>query len=299
MYRFAGTVVVPSEELYSDPPHLPRDKFDRSPDLRGAIGCVKPTDVLLLQLNDLELPGPSATLTTDRPRTPAGLPALWSFAELFRRAGALELDVSPWELDIGIQPYPTEHGFGRRIFVADALENGAGYAPQLGRPEVLAKVFARMSEVIAPKLEAAKHAGECDSSCPDCLRSYDNRRLHPMLDWRLALDLSELAAHRPLATERWLGSAEEEVVRFVAAFGQAVTDLQPVRLGELWGVWSESKARAAFFGHPLWRLDEAFHVDPQIDAADAAVGLGAKPGAFDLYSLRRAPQGAFRWLVGP
>ena len=81
MYRFDGTIVVPSEDLYSDPPHLPRDRFDQEPDHRGAIGCVKPTDVLLLQLGQLDLPGPIATLTTNRSRTPAGLAALWSFAE--------------------------------------------------------------------------------------------------------------------------------------------------------------------------------------------------------------------------
>jgi DEAD/DEAH box helicase domain-containing protein len=297
MYRFDGTIVVPSEDLYSDPPHLPRDRFDREPDLRGAIGCVKPTDVLLLQLSQLDLPGPIATLTTNRSRTPAGLAALWSFAELFRRAGALELDVSPGELDIGIQPYPTEQGLAHRIFVADALENGAGYATQLGREEVLARVFERIFGVIAPKLEADRHAG-CDSSCPDCLRSYDNRRLHPLLDWRLALDVSELAAKRPLQLRRWLAGAEGEVEGFVAAFKPALPDLEKVRLGELWGARSESIGRVAFFGHPLWRLDEPYHLDPQTNAIDTAKKeLGADARAFDLYSLRRTPQAAFRWLV--
>ena len=298
MYRFDRTIVVPSPELYSEAPHLPRDRFDREPDLQAAIGCVRPTDVLLLNLNRLDLPGPTEAITTDRSRTPAGQPALWSFAELFRRAGALELDVSPFELDIGVQPYPTEDGLSRRIFLADQLENGAGYAPQLGEPEVLRRVFDRIFDVIAPKLEEAHHASDCDASCPDCLRSYDNRRLHPLLDWRLALDVAELAARRPLMAGRWLDSAQADVARFVSAFGPALPDLETVQLGELWGAQSRSRGRAAYFGHPLWRLDEAFHVDEQIDAADAAKGAGAsETRAFDLYSLRRAPQNAFRWLV--
>ena len=39
-----------------------------------------------------------------------------------------------------------------------------------------------------------KHHAACASSCLDCLRSYDNRRLHGALDWRLALDMLDLLA---------------------------------------------------------------------------------------------------------
>ena len=50
-------------------------------------------------------------------------------------------------------------------------------------------------------------------SCPDCLRSWDNRRHHSGLDWRLALDMLDLAAGEPLAMQRWmplgLGLAEK------------------------------------------------------------------------------------------
>ena len=42
--------------------------------------------------------------------------------------------------------------------------------------------------------ENPAHARYCTVSCPDCLRSYDNRRLHGALDWRLALDMLDLAA---------------------------------------------------------------------------------------------------------
>jgi DEAD/DEAH box helicase domain-containing protein len=296
MYSFDGTVVVPTPDLYADPPHLPRDRFDGEPDYRGAIGAVKPTDVLLLQLGPLDLPGPMATLTTRRDRTPAGMSALWSFAEMMRRAGALELDVSPNELEIGIQPFPTEQGFSHRIFIADSLENGAGYATQLGREEVMRRVLERIGGQIAPGLEGPRHAS-CDSSCPDCLRSYDNRRLHPFLDWRLGLDLAELTSRNPLSLERWFGRSEEEASAFVAAFRPALEDLQLVQLGPLWGAHSPNRGRAVFFGHPLWRLDEPYFVDAQVDALDAARGLGAQGWPVDLFTLRRTPQVAFHRLV--
>lgn len=48
---------------------------------------------------------------------------------------------------------------------------------------------------MATKYEAENHA-TCSASCSDCLRSYDNRRLHGVLDWRLALDLAGAQARR-------------------------------------------------------------------------------------------------------
>ncbi|MGH7718797.1 MAG: DUF1998 domain-containing protein, partial [Gemmatimonadaceae bacterium] len=294
MYRFDGTVVVPSLELYAERPHLPADRFDGPPDVRGGIGSVKPTDVLILNADQVELPGPSPVITTDSTVTPAGVSALWSFAELFRRAGALELDVDPRELEIGLQPFPLEHGLGRRVFLADQLENGAGYATQLGHPDVLARVFERIFSEVSPRFEEEIHARECDGSCPDCLRSYDNRRLHPFLDWRLSLDVAELSAGQALSLDRWLVDAERLVGAFATAF-----EVESLKLGPLWGAKEKGNDRVVVIGHPLWRRDEAYWVDQQVDAADLAVHRrGAEEiAAFDLHTLARAPQNVFAWLI--
>jgi DEAD/DEAH box helicase domain-containing protein len=295
MYRFDGTFVVPSPELYGERPHLPADRFSGLPDRVGGIGAVKPTDVLILNPDQVELPGPASVVTTESSAMPAGRSALWSFAELFRRAAALELDVDPRELEIGLQPFPLEQGLGRRIFLADQLENGAGYATQLGQPDVLDRVFGRIFAEVAPKFEAEIHARECDASCPDCLRSYDNRRLHSFLDWRLALDVADLAVGHSLTISRWLGRAEPNVHTFATAF-----NVVPLHLGELWGAVEESTGRVAIFGHPLWRRDEAYWVDEQVDAADLAIqNHGAtEVAAFDLHVLGRAPQNVFAWMIG-
>src|SRR3546814_13077861 len=37
------------------------------------------------------------------------------------------------------------------------------------------------------------HACACDTSCPDCLRSYSNLAYHNLLDCRLAIDIANLA----------------------------------------------------------------------------------------------------------
>src|SRR5207248_5659809 len=120
----------------------------------GAIGAINPPDVLILNLDKLEVPGPDGRISPDARVMPAGTSALWSFAELFRIGAALELDVGSRELNIGLQPFPTEHGVSRRIFIADALENGAGYSTHLADTAVLDAVFGRIAPQIAPKYQA-------------------------------------------------------------------------------------------------------------------------------------------------
>jgi DEAD/DEAH box helicase domain-containing protein len=296
MYKFDGTVVVPAPELYSDLPRLPADRFEAEPDFRGAIGVVRPTDVLVLEPTELQIPGPHGVVTTQPEAScPAGRPALWSFAELLRTASALELDVSPAELQVGLQPYLVEDEVSRRVFLADASENGAGYSTHLGRPEVLQRVFDRISLDVQPVFEAERHASVCDSACPDCLRTYENRRLHPALDWRLALDVAELVASRPLSEARWLDGAEALMRNLGESF-----ELEALPLGELWSLRDPRSGRVAIFGHPLWRLDQAFFNAAQATAMDAARQAGAtEVRAFDLLSATRWPQSAYAWLIRP
>ena len=65
---------------------------------------------------------------------PAGTAALWSFAELLRIASTVKLDVDPREFDIGLQPIRVGDEITARLFLADSLENGAGYASFIGDP---------------------------------------------------------------------------------------------------------------------------------------------------------------------
>ena len=176
---------------------------------------------------------------------------MWSMAEMLRIASAAELDVDPRELEVGLQPYPTDHGPSRRIFVADRLENGAGYANRLGEPDALARVLDRVVDELGERYSAGRHGQECDSSCPDCLRSYDNRVLHPVLDWRLGLDLAELAAQRPLRMERWLGDGERIATGLAEAFG-----LEPGTIAGLPTLSDDGRPKTAVLCHPMWSAAE-------------------------------------------
>jgi DEAD/DEAH box helicase domain-containing protein len=294
MYRYGRSIVVPTPDLYRDLPALPQDKFEGEPDFRGAIGCVKPTDVLVMHLDNLALPGPHGVVTTSARHLPAGVPALWSFGEIFRIAGALELDIDPRELEIGLQPFPVESEIALRIFVSDSSDNGAGYSTRLAQPNIISAVFDRIAGQLAVTYEEIEHATECDSSCPDCLQSYDNRRLHSYLDWRLGLDLAAVAGGEQLPLRRWLDRAPQDVTAFAEGF-----DVTPLELGSLRGVQDPHTRRVAFFGHPLWRLDQGFWVPAQVEAADVARrdhGATAVQ-AFDLHTLTRWAHNVIAWLV--
>jgi len=294
MYRLDGTVVVPRQELYTSPPRLP-NTFTGEPDYRGAIGAVRATDVLLLTLDELGVPGPQGTISTDPAVLPAGRAALWSFAQLLRVASALELDINPMELQVGLQPASLGGHRTERIFLADFLENGAGYSTHLGRPGVMVQVFKKLlGKELHGKFESPAHSGQCDMSCPDCLRSYENRWLHPLLDWRLALDVAELVGNEPLKINRWLARSEQLVATFASSFS-----VESAQLGDLWAVHDSNTSRTAFFGHPLWRLDENYFTGEQASALlDAQTQMGGQVRAFDLYSLSRQPAKIHAWLTG-
>ena len=296
MYRADHGLEVPDQRLYVGRrgPDVP----ERDPDVVGAIGSVRRTDVLTLTLRSPEIPGPDGIVDTSRDVLPMGLSALWSFAELVRIAAGAALDVNPNELQVGLQPWRTDAGtVTRRIFIADTLENGAGYARHLGSPEVLTHVVGTVVEEIAEKIESPRHGAACDASCPDCLRSYDNRFIHPHLDWRLALDLAQLAKGDALPAERWLSRGEIITGSFVAAFGEH-TDFERMTAGELHGVTTPSTGRVAVFGHPLWRSEPEHFVETQ---RTADLRVRAKRGIkgvrfFDLTTLQRHPAKVFAWL---
>jgi len=289
MHRFDGTIVVPAPELYNETPHLPLERFEGAPDLRGAIGAVRPSDVLTLELDRLALLGGEGPLVVSEAVSSA-LSAFWSFAELLRLTGASELDVDPRELEVGLQPYPTDDGPSRRVFIADRLENGAGYANRLGEPRVLEGVLDSIVDDMGTRLSTGRHGADCDSSCPDCLRSYDNRALHPLLDWRLGLDLAELAAGRPLRTERWLSDGERIARSLADSFG-----LEPIAAGPLWGARDRETGRVAVLGHPSWASTNGAL---SVEQREAEASLADAPlRHWDLYTALRWPERLMPWLI--
>src|SRR5439155_24482802 len=106
------------------------------------------------------------------------------------------------ELKVGIRPVRSVRGVEPEIFLADALENGAGYSSHLGRPDVFSELVASVRGYLA-ELSAMGHPARCDSSCYDCLREFYNMSYHALLDWRLAADMLQLLSAEDVDLGAW------------------------------------------------------------------------------------------------
>lgn len=255
---------------------------------RAAIGAIKTTDVVLIKLVSAALPGPDGVVDVEPGHCPAAASAIWSLLELLRIGAGDELDVEPQELQAGVQPLRIGQTLTRGMFLSDALENGAGYASHLADAAVMGRVLERIRRVRAPMFEA--HADRCDSSCPDCLRSYDNRLLHSVLDWRLGLDLVDLATIGSLPIARWLHGAERSADAFVRGFASQGLQLERRQAGALTEIHAPRKGASVILSHPFWLADSAHWVRAQADAHAAARAQGANIIEFmDVWSLERRP----------
>ncbi|SER61044.1 DEAD/DEAH box helicase domain-containing protein [Pedococcus cremeus] len=256
-----------------------------------AIGEIRTTDVLTIQIRSDALP--RGFVPAQKEKTPAGRAAYWSLSEVIRRGAKRLLDVDPQELVAGL--HPMDDG-SMSVFLADALDNGAGYASELGRADVFNELVTRVRKELDDEWLDPAHAS-CTSSCLDCLRSYDNRSLHGALDWRLALDMLDLAAGGPLQFDRW------SRLGFSVAQALSSTPLLSLHLGRtemgLPYLASTVSKRAVLIGHPLWHQDQDFYVEEQVEALDELESdLGfASVELTDVYTAVRRPLAVLRWLT--
>jgi DEAD/DEAH box helicase domain-containing protein len=289
-----GSIVVQNRDLYRRT--LP-DFMQGGTDLgNAAIGEVRRTDVLLIGLDHLALPDQCIATTTSS--CPAGRGAILSFANFLRQSAKTYLDIDESELEVGLQP--TRHGgtVTSRVFLADALDNGAGYALELGAPATLRKLLEQIRDETGGRLSVADHASSCSSSCPGCLRNYENRFDHWALDWRLGLDVVDLALGESLHVSRWFQRADELMRGFRLAFkpfgilSQETIGGLPVLIN------SEGGGAAVILGHPLWR-HETDYWSSEVTTAVAAIqdrGI-SKVRVSDLYVLDRTPFRIFNLLA--
>jgi DEAD/DEAH box helicase domain-containing protein len=244
------------------------------------LGAIKTSDVLVVELKDLELP--EGAIRFD---SMAGKSALWSFSESLRRGCEAELDLPQQELEVGLHPF--RHGAvpTASIFIADALQNGAGYAVELGTEDRFERVLERVHTDLKEKWEHSGHQERCTTSCPDCLRSYDNRRLHGFLDWRLAIDAVELALGRELDLSRWFDGVQIKLDAISHANSGVIGEV----IQELWTLRNETTMRAVVLAHPLWSLEVDLLRPQQMAAQKELSSLGYQVEHFSLFDLERKP----------
>jgi DEAD/DEAH box helicase domain-containing protein len=288
-----GSIIVNDPVLYPDDVSLPTTGQSIDP---IAIGQVRTTDVLVVNLDRLSTPQGIIPTPAIPGEYLAGRAALWSFAEVLRRGCQVQLDVDPQELLVGLQPVSIDGTVTQRVFVADAAENGAGYANKLGEHDCFEAVLLDVGKELRTRWEDNSHL-ECTSSCPDCLRSYDNRRLHGALDWRLALDVAELALGSPIHEARWLNRAGVLSRSFIESFG--IYGIEQSDADELIVLLNRSSGKAVVLGHPLWRREPAWFNEQQALAYDLVQSDWGIPHVefHDLFELDRMPLRVARALL--
>ncbi|WP_068400727.1 DEAD/DEAH box helicase [Kribbia dieselivorans] len=256
------SVLVDEPTLYPDAQGWPPDNL--GPTREIAIGELRVTDVLTIGLGPAAFV-PGGAISVRSGVLPAGHSAFWSLTEVLRRGAKRLLDIDPTELVTGL--YPMQQG-QMGVFLADALDNGAGYAVELGRRENFSRLLSETRVRVADDWSHPEHAS-CSSGCVDCLRSYDNHRLHHFLDWRLALDMLDLLAGERLPESRWLPFGNQVAAGLK---NTALLDVQHRQTSQGFSfLQSSDTGRAVLLGLPLWPRDSADEV-PELAAALEEIG---------------------------
>jgi DEAD/DEAH box helicase domain-containing protein len=262
-HKWGDIVVVTEERLYrpTRPKRIPTG--GKTPFDRGAIGAIFTTDVLSLVIDGAPEVGDDGIL--DIENQPSAKPAIASFAEFLKTAAALKLDIDASELRTGLQRMQKGKGLCQtdQIFMADALENGAGYVRHLHDEKILKSLIEDHYNRVKEQWSSSAHKN-CDASCPDCLRNYDNRMAHHYLDWRLALDLAELVLEKPLDIERWLGQGMDVAENFKLLCEKSGLEVLVEKTEKLPTVIF--KKNALVLGHPLWHWREGLATEPQLES---------------------------------
>jgi hypothetical protein len=216
--------------------------LDRNAIVQVALGAAHVTDVLLIGINDLP-----AGITLN-PSAPARKGAWFSLGFLLREAASRYLQVQPQELQVGLRTRNLGGVVAPQLFLADSLENGAGYCTHLGQSDHLKELVAHAAEFIA-KLSTGSHAETCKTSCYDCFREYTNMTFHPLLDWQLGRDMLNLLKGSSIDLSLWASTEERLARSFASEFGGAAR-LAPS------GSWLVTFDQfAAVVAHPLEDAD--------------------------------------------
>ncbi len=210
--------------------------------------------------------------------------ATWaSLAFALRVQAAVSLNIEPRELEGGMRLMAVA-GQGvhvPQIFLADAIENGAGFTTHLRDPD-------RFGQLIDDTLNLIKGSWDdptrhdCGSSCPGCLRDWSNTPYHPLLDWRLAADALELLVHGSPQRDRWDAVRTRAVDKICKDFTWTVVErgTRPVL--------DTGDRQLMCVVHPLDPID-----DELINGVKTPHGL-ARP--FDCFNFDRRPGEVFRRL---
>jgi hypothetical protein len=162
-----------------------------------------------------------------------------------RTVAAKKLDIQSQEFNAGIYSGLKDGEPTTFAFLADTLENGAGFSSHLGRPEILHEYLADVDTYLEEL--AGEHSVECSSSCYRCLRDYSNMAYHALLDWRLAKDLKAVLDGRMLTIE--LDKQRQAIEKWASVYNVSTLENNFAACA-LWDKPAEGRI-AVILRHPL------------------------------------------------
>ena len=225
--------------------------------LNGALGAQYSADTLSIMIDDEVVDvGLKGVLDTQQFSAKAAIISLGQFVKM---AAARELDVVPEEFSSGVQVRFSERVKAKTLslFISDALENGSGLTRIISKPKKLRTILKRHYETI--NWEEKLHKEKCDTSCANCMRTYQNLSEHHFLDWRLALDMVDLLLGHPLNFDRWFQEAFTFSETFVDNFNKRYGDTAKLEFGtfeELPVLFERTRRKALICSHPLWHCEK-------------------------------------------
>ncbi len=265
----------------------PNPTYDQGaqPDVR-ALGSIQRTDILVVGFHNVRSELDLSPFSPLSPQRVDGRAALYSFGFLLRRAVSVLLDISAWEIRVGVRVAHQAGQIVGQVFLSDTLENGAGYCSHFAQPaelEHLLRFVTDPNDSFLREILAPHHANGCQTSCPDCLRDYANLAWHCILDWRLAVDMARLAldANAPvdLAMPHWRPLVTSVTPPYFQALGWTTTTFAGLPA-------ARSGTHGEFIVHPLWATNHPIAAHARNEALAAGV---ARPNAKTLFELVRRP----------
>lgn len=250
-------------------------KDDASDDVHASLAASKTTDLLSIRLLDR-----SGLCFFDSDKKIACRKAAWfSAATILQRAIALELDVDSLDVEIAsVHKYTNEDEKGAELYLSDEHPNGAGLVDWANKQwtELLSgcidpdnhNKFSKLGRYIRDECNRAQNEGQEWRSPDLLLKGFRNRHLHPLLDWRLGLELLSFMRdpnYIPGVTpyfedwefglKSWKEESAEIAKNYCSAFGGG--DLMPITDGSYLHGWlSEEIEVLDIVAHPLWEYDD-------------------------------------------
>lgn len=187
--------------------------------------------------------------------------AFLSWGYLLRKSVSDFLDIKEDELDLDF--FVTENRLPG-IYMMEKLVNGAGYTSYIANsngkglsPEMQRKILSETlldsqnPESIYSFLNRPEHRQNCDCSCYDCLRDYYNQRKHNLINWRLGLDLTKIAARNETPSYFGNGNYWQELIQNrIIELKKIEKDVQEIKKDD--AILVKDKNGLNLLYHPLW-----------------------------------------------